>query len=103
MQAKLIGIEPSILRILQTPLGSRVMRPDFGSRLYELMDRPFDEAFKLEAVSACFEALSKWEPRIEFLGIDFENKTETISDLKLGATIRFKPKETQTLHTLALP
>ena len=60
-----ISIANSINRILKTPLGSRVMRPEFGSRLYELRDREFNDEFKLDATRFTYEALSKNEPRIK--------------------------------------
>ena len=60
-----IGIANSINRILKTPLGSRVMRPEFGARLYELRDREFNDEFKLDATRFTYEALSKNEPRIK--------------------------------------
>jgi len=60
-----ISIANSINRILKTPLGSRVMRPEFGSRLYELRDKEFNDEFKLDATRFTYEALSKNEPRIK--------------------------------------
>jgi hypothetical protein len=39
--------EDSFKRILETPLGSRVMRPNFGSNLFELIDKPMDGEFKM--------------------------------------------------------
>jgi len=54
-----VSIAKSINRILRTPLGSRVMRPEFGSRLYELIDRNVDSSFILDAISWTYEAIEK--------------------------------------------
>ena len=54
-------IVQSIQDILSTPIGSRVMLREYGSRLYDLVDRPID---KMEIFSAIHEALDRWEPRI---------------------------------------
>ncbi len=65
---KLGGIDhlrQSIRDILTTPIGSRVMRRDYGSRLFELIDTPYSSATKLAIIAATAEALMTWEPRIE--------------------------------------
>jgi phage baseplate assembly protein W len=62
------GIEhlrQSVRDILTTPLGSRVMRRDYGSRLFDLIDAPYSSAVKLAIIAATAEALIIWEPRIE--------------------------------------
>lgn len=64
----LTGVEhlrQSVRDILTTPLGSRVMRRDYGSRLFDLIDRPYSASTKLEILAATAEALMAWEPRIE--------------------------------------
>ncbi|SFP60456.1 hypothetical protein SAMN05216234_12811 [Hydrogenimonas thermophila] len=35
------------------------MRPEFGSRLYELLDRKVDSSFMLDAISWTYEAIEK--------------------------------------------
>lgn len=62
-------LKQSISRILTTPIGSRVMRRDFGSRLFQLVDRPQDKNFAIEVFSAVAEALDKWEPRYKLTKI----------------------------------
>ncbi|MDD2895497.1 MAG: GPW/gp25 family protein [Aliarcobacter sp.] len=72
-----VSIEDSINRILKTPLGSRVMRPLYGSKLYELRDRQFDERFKTLATKYIFEAIKVNEPRVQVEEVNF--KLEPIS------------------------
>jgi len=57
-------IKQSIRDILMTPLGSRVMRRDYGSRLLDLIDRPLNSATLLDIYAATIEALGTWEPRV---------------------------------------
>lgn len=69
---RLSGIEhlrQSIGDILSTPLGSRVMRRDYGSRLYELVDKPMNPQTLLEIYAAAAEALDRWEPRLRAVRI----------------------------------
>jgi Bacteriophage baseplate protein W len=58
-----LSIEESIRRILVTPLGSRVMMPEYGSRLFELIDRPVNDEWILDAVRFSSEAIETNEPR----------------------------------------
>ena len=58
-------LRQSIRDILATPIGTRVMRRDYGSRLFDLVDRPFNQATKLEFFAATAEALKKYEPRFK--------------------------------------
>lgn len=62
----LSGIEhlrQSVRDILTTPIGSRVMRRDYGSRLYELVDAPLNRSTIIDIIAATAEAIARWEPR----------------------------------------
>lgn len=65
-------LRQSIRDILTTPVGSRVMRRDYGSRLYELVDAPLNAETLVDLYAATFEALATWEPRIEVQEITAE-------------------------------
>lgn len=67
-----VSIKDSINRILKTPLGSRVMRPNFGSLLYTLRDREFNDEYKLLAKKYTYEAISKNEPRVKVENVDLK-------------------------------
>ena len=54
----------SIADILTTPLGSHVMRRNYGSRLYELIDAPINRQTTIEFTVATADALLLWEPRV---------------------------------------
>lgn len=57
-------LEQSIGDILTTPIGTRNMRPWYGSRVPRLVDRPINQSWKLEVYAAIVEALGRCEPRI---------------------------------------
>lgn len=63
------NLEESMRIILQTRLGERVYRPDFGSRLEELIFAPMNTQTLLLARIYTQSALEKWEPRIVIDGI----------------------------------
>jgi uncharacterized protein len=58
------NIEESIVIILRTDLGERVYRPNFGSRLSELVFEPMNVQTLLLIRLYVEEALEMWEPRI---------------------------------------
>ena len=57
-------IRQSILDIVSTPVGTRVMRPEYGSRVPRLVDQPVTKGWKLSVYTAVAEALHRWEPRV---------------------------------------
>ncbi|MFT4927014.1 MAG: phage baseplate assembly protein W [Phenylobacterium sp.] len=61
----LAHLKQSIEDILTTPKGSRVMRRDYGSDLFSLVDQPYSSAMVGDLTMAVSEALSLWEPRFE--------------------------------------
>ena len=65
-------ISQSLSDILRTPVGSRVMRRDYGSLLSALIDMPQNPALRLQIMVACYSAIQKWEPRIRLTSISFE-------------------------------
>lgn len=60
----LAHLKQSIEDILTTPLGSRVMRPEYGSRLRRFVDLPVNEGWKSAVQAEVARALGRWEPRI---------------------------------------
>lgn len=60
-------LRQSIRDILTTPIGSRVMRRAYGSRLFELIDAPLNRNTLLDLYAATAEALDLWEPRFQLV------------------------------------
>lgn len=69
-------LRQSIQDILTTPLGSRVHRRDYGSRLPELVDRPINKSLIADMVAATAEALERWEPRLRLEAVRIESVSE---------------------------
>lgn len=57
-------IRMSIYQILGTRIGERVMLPEFGSRIHELLMEPIDEITISLARVYTIEAIRTWEPRV---------------------------------------
>lgn len=63
-------IEQAIVMILLSPKGQRVLRPEFGCRIHELIFAPNDSTTAGLAAYYVEEALAMWEPRIAVQHID---------------------------------
>ncbi len=63
------NIAQSIEIILRTAKGERVMRPDFGCGLHELVFAVANTATASRAEEEVRAALIRWEPRIELLDV----------------------------------
>ena len=59
------NVRQSIFIILGTAPGERIMRPDFGCRIHDLMFAPNNDITAARAEVYCEEAIYKYEPRVE--------------------------------------
>lgn len=64
-------LSQSIADILSTPIGTRVMRRDFGSEVADLVDRPANGSTLVRLYAATATALMRWEDRVEVRRIQF--------------------------------
>lgn len=63
--AGIAHLRQSIEDILSTPLGSRRMRPEYGSQLRRYVDLPVNEGWKSAVQAEVARALGRWEPRLQ--------------------------------------
>ena len=61
-------IRQSCKDIFVTPIGSRVMRREYGSLIPDLIDQPMNASLPLRISAAGVMALLRWEPRIRLKG-----------------------------------
>lgn len=62
----------SITKILTTPIGSRVMRREFGSLLPELLDHPLNDSTVVLLYAASATALVRQEPRLRLTRVQLQ-------------------------------
>lgn len=94
-------IRESILIILGTAKGERVMRPDFGCDIHDFAFSVINTSTLTLIKSAMKEALLLWEPRIEVL--DVETSAEKMNDGILSIGIDYKIRATNTEFNLVYP
>ena len=96
-------IEQAILIILSTPIGTRVMRPTFGSRLHELVFAPNNSQTVAQARRYVEEALGMWEPRIQVRNVEVLPDTLDGNDGKLLIQISYEIKASHDPRSLVHP
>ena len=62
-------VQQSLIDIFTTRIGTRVMRRDYGSDIPNLIDKPGERDVVLEVALSAGEAIDKWEPRFQLLGV----------------------------------
>lgn len=78
-------LRQSIRDILTTPLGSRVMRRDYGSALPDLVDSNLTGLTLAQLYAATADALRRWEPRLRVTRVQAEVLTEGHVEIILDA------------------
>lgn len=63
-------LDASMRVILSTAPGERLMRPQFGCRIWDLIFEPVNFNTLGQMAEAAGDALAQWEPRVDVLGID---------------------------------
>ncbi len=94
-------VEESITMILLTPKGQRLMRPEFGCRIHELVFAPNDATTEGLAIYYVEEALAMWEPRIEVLSV--EAAPDATAPERLLIEIQYEIKATYDRRALVFP
>jgi phage baseplate assembly protein W len=94
-------VEEAIYMILLTPKGQRVMRPEFGSRLHDLIFAPNNATTAGLAAYYVEEALGMWEPRIRLQSVNAN--PDPLNPNMLQIEIRYEIKATHDSRALVFP
>ena len=94
-------IEQAIRIILLTPKGQRVMRPEFGCQIHDLVFAPNDATTAGLATYYVEEALGMWEPRIDVETV--AARPDPDDPARLMIEITYQIKATYDTRTLVFP
>ncbi len=94
-------IEEAIRIIIGTSPGERVMRPDFGCRIHELVFAPANSQTVGLAQRYVLEALKWWEPRIEV--IEVAGSIDAVEPNRLFINIVYTIRDTKDERSLVYP
>ena len=94
-------VEEAMLMILLTPKGQRVMRPEFGCDIHDLLFAPNDATTAGLAIYYVEEALAMWEPRIRLIDVTADADPEHAERLLIR--IEYEIKSTYDRRALVFP
>ncbi|HYG81477.1 MAG TPA: GPW/gp25 family protein [Pyrinomonadaceae bacterium] len=94
-------IKESIRIIVATAPGERVMRPDFGCGIHELVFSAISRVTVGLFESRIREAITRWEPRVDILKLDIS--TRDADNGKLEIKLACLVRDTNTEFNLVFP
>lgn len=94
-------IEQSILLILSTSPGSRVMRPEFGCGIHDFVFASNTANTRALIASAVERSLTRWEPRIDVLRVDAVSSADAENVLLIHVDYRIRANNA--FHNLVYP
>lgn len=94
-------LQQSILVILSTSPGQRVMRPTFGCRLQELVFQPNNSHTIAQVRRYVEEALGMWEPRINVHTVDVRTDPQDAGRLLID--VEYDVRSTRDRRSLVYP
>jgi phage baseplate assembly protein W len=94
-------VRQSIGLIFQTAKGERVMQPDFGASLHDLVFEPMTPVTITRVQHEVQDALRRFEPRIDVLNVDV-----TVDPTQQGVLrihVEYRVRRTDTIFNLVYP
>ncbi|WP_448573741.1 GPW/gp25 family protein [Trichothermofontia sp.] len=95
------AVRQSIWMILSTARGERVMRPDFGCGIYDLVFTTNATGTLGQISNEVEQALTRWEPRIDLLDIQVVNAEQEPTQLLIQ--IHYRVRTTNNRFNLVYP
>ena len=93
------SVRQSILLLLSTIPGERVMRPDYGCELHRLVFSPNDNTTAGLAIHYVRQALDRWEPRAQVTHLDAGPNPD--NPQRLDILLEYRLRRTQNVNELA--
>jgi phage baseplate assembly protein W len=95
------AVRQSLLLLLTTRPGERVMRPSYGCPLHRLIFSPNDHTTAGLAMHYVRQAIERWEPRVEILRVTAEQADEDPERLHVG--LDYEVRATRQRDTIVVP
>ena len=96
-------IRESIIQILETRPGERFMRPEFGSRVKDLVFEQNDAVLKGLLRFHITDAIKRWEKRVVVTNVSFDESFEATDANRLLVRISYRVTQSQVEGNLVWP
>jgi Bacteriophage baseplate protein W len=84
------AVRQSLLMLISTRPGERVMRPEYGCDLHRLVFSPNDDTTAGLAIHFVRQAVERWEPRVEILRVDANRDPDEATRLAIALDYRVR-------------
>ena len=92
-------LKQSIYDVLMTPIGSRLLRREYGSLIPFLIDQPVNPATKLKMMAAIATAIIKWEPRVKVRQVQLSMNADATNDTGVNVLLDLRRSDNTKLPT----
>ncbi len=94
-------VRQSIEMILRTAPGERMMRPDFGCGIHDLVFETATDQMIGRVQSEVTDAITKWEPRVDLLSVQAQPDVDDRTRLLIE--IEYRIRSTNSRFNLVFP
>lgn len=95
-------IRQSVQLILATAPGERVMRPDFGCGVHELLFEPLTSGLAALVTDRVNTCLARWEPRIDVLKVEVRPDNDELRP-RLLVHITYRIRANNAVNNMVYP
>lgn len=85
---ELADIRQSITDIITTPVGTRVMRRDYGSHVFDLIDAPGTDLGAIRMIAAAADAIARWEKRVRMVSARLSVSLDGGATLSIACVVK---------------
>ena len=96
------AVRQGLLLLLSTIPGERVMRPDYGCPLHRLVFAPNDDTTAGLAIHYVRQAVERWEPRVDVVGVEADRDPELPERLEVTLDYRVRRTRQREAITVAV-
>ena len=93
-------VRSNLKNLLLTKRGERILQPDFGSGLHDLLFNPATEKFEEDLENTINDAVAQWLPYVIVEDINIDISKEQTDNNQAKVSLKFKQEGDQTLDTL---
>ena len=93
-------VRSNLKNLLLTKKGERILQPEFGSGLHDLLFNPATEKFEEDLENTINDAVTKWLPYVIVEDINIDISKEMTDNNQAKVSLKFKQEGDQTLDTL---
>lgn len=72
-------VKSDLLALFRTPIGSRVMRPTFGTDIFQFVFEPISPLLTAQIQRSVFQTIRNWEPRVDVQQVSVSSSGSTVT------------------------